>query len=242
MHNLFNLKNKKILVTGASSGIGREISIQCSNMGAQVFITGRNVDKLKETLSFLNETCSYFECDICNEVEVKHLVEKIPSLDGVVFSAGVIDYMPIKFLTLKKINDLMNINFNSQVFLTQQLLKNNKLNNSSSILYVSSIASKIGIAGTSIYSASKAALNAFSRVLASELANKKIRVNTLCPGIVKTPMGNKAIESNPEVENDYPLGLGVPEDVAYAAIYFLSDMSRWVTGNEFIIDGGLTLK
>jgi len=122
------------------------------------------------------------------------------------------------------------------------LLKNKKINPNSSLVYISSISSKQGVSATSSYAASKAALNAFMKVTASELASQGIRANSLCPGIIQTPMGNKITNLNPDIEKEYPLGLGTPEDVAYACLFFLSDASKWITGSELVMDGGLTLK
>jgi NAD(P)-dependent dehydrogenase (short-subunit alcohol dehydrogenase family) len=238
---MFDIKNKIILVTGASSGIGREIAIQCSNMGAKVIITGRNSERLKETLAYLNSDCKAIEADLLETYDILNLVDLIPTLDGVVLNAGVVEYNPVKFLNLDKINNVMNVNFNSQVILVKCLIKFKKLNSSSSVVFMSSIASKIGVVGTAMYAASKAALNAFMKVTASELAPQKIRVNSICPGIVVTPMGENAKSMSSEVEKSYPLGLGTPQDVAGAVIFYLSDASRWVTGSELIIDGGLTL-
>lgn len=239
---MFNISNKTILVTGASSGIGREIAIQCSNMGAKVIITGRNSERLNETLSHLNSDCRAIEADLLNIDDVLFkLIEVIPSLDGVVLNAGIVEYNPVKFLNIDKINNVMDINFNSQVILTKCLIKYKKLNPSSSVIFMSSIASKVGVVGTSMYAASKAALNAFMRVTASELASQKIRVNSICPGIVVTPMGENAKSMSPDVEKSYPLGLGTPQDIAGTVIFYLSDASRWITGSELIIDGGLTL-
>jgi NAD(P)-dependent dehydrogenase (short-subunit alcohol dehydrogenase family) len=135
----------------------------------------------------------------------------------------------------------MSINFNSQVLLTQQLIKQKKLNRNSSLIYISSIASKIGVAGTAIYAASKSALNAFVRVTATELSTQNIRVNSICPGIILTPMGEKAQSMSENVSKDYPLGLGTPKDIVGPCIFLLTEASRWVTGTEMILDGGLTL-
>jgi len=237
------IKGKTILITGASSGIGREIAIQCHNNGAHVIITGRDLDRLKETSNkILNGHYLSYCYDLSIEENIVELVDKLPKVDGVVFCAGLVEYLPIKFINKNKIQNTFSLNFDSQVILTQQLIKHKKLNVNSSLVYISSISSKLGVGGTAMYAASKAALNAFMKVTASELANQKIRANSVCPGIITTPMGQKAQNMTQDISKDYPLGLGQPVDVAESCLFFLSDASKWITGSELIIDGGLTLK
>jgi len=241
MNSLFNIKNKKILITGASSGIGKEIAIQCSKEGAHLIITGRDTTRLEETNQLLNDS----KCKVCNmnnDADIIELVESLPELDGVVFCAGIMEYSPVKLINTKKINNIFSTNFNSQVILTQQLLKSKKLKGNSSLVYISSIASKIGVPGTALYASTKAALNAFIRVTASELASSRIRVNSICPGIIITPMGEMANDISDGIQNEYPLGYGQPSDVAGTSIFLLSEASRWITGTDLILDGGLTLK
>jgi len=242
-----SLIRKRILVTGASSGIGREIAIQTSKAGADVFITGRNSERLEETKNSIQGNCESFVCDLTDSTSLNDFIKQLPELDGIVFCAGVVEYIPVKFINESKLNYVFSINFNSQVLLTQSLLKNKKINKKGSLVYISSISSKIGVMGTALYASSKAALNAFSKVLASELATQEIRSNTICPGIVKTPMIDMANsllseDSILKVADDYPLGLGLADDVAGTTIFLLSDSSRWITGTELILDGGLTIK
>lgn len=239
--SLFDIKGKTILVTGASSGIGKEIAIQCSKEGANVIITGRDTTRLIETINNMNGGV-YHPCDLSDEDNIIKLISNLPNLDGVVFCAGIVEYLPIKFINKKKIQNTFSVNFDSQIILTQQLVKAKKLNNNSSLIYISSISSKLGVAGTAMYASSKAALNVFTKVIASELASQNIRANSICPGIVITPMGEKAQNMSTDVSKDYPLGLGQPIDIAGPCIFFLSDASKWITGTELIIDGGLTLK
>jgi len=245
MDNLFDIEYKKILVTGASSGIGKEIAIKLNALGADVIITGRNEERLEETkndLAFhLGTPVEAYPCDLSKEDEIKNLVSLLPQLDGVVFCAGVVEYYPIKFINAEKINNIFSVNLNSQILLTQQLVKNKKIKPNGSLVYISSIASKIGVAGTALYAASKAGLNGFVKVTASELANQKIRANSICPGIIQTPMTEKAQNVNDDLAKDYPLGLGKTIDVVGPCIFLLSDASKWITGTELILDGGLTL-
>jgi NAD(P)-dependent dehydrogenase (short-subunit alcohol dehydrogenase family) len=245
MDNLFDIEYKNILVTGASSGIGKEIAIKLNSLGANVIITGRNEERLNETKGLmvynLGTPVETYSCDLSKEDEIKKMVTELPQLDGIVFCAGVVEYYPIKFISAQKINNIFSVNLNSQILLTQQLIKNKKIKPNGSLVYISSIASKIGVAGTALYAASKAGLNGFVKVTASELANQKIRANSICPGIIQTPMTEKAQNVNDNLAKNYPLGLGETIDVVGPCIFLLSDASKWVTGTELIVDGGLTL-
>jgi NAD(P)-dependent dehydrogenase (short-subunit alcohol dehydrogenase family) len=245
---MITLKDKNILITGASSGIGRQIAITASELGAKVTIIGRNVEKLEETISLLKGTGhEMYSIDLSVSDNIDELISKSSPYDGVVFNAGIVEYLPVKFLNESKINSVFSTNFDSNVILSQKLIKKKLLNKKSSLIFVSSISSKLGVPGTAMYSASKAALSAFSKVLASELAPQGIRCNSVCPGIIKTAMTQQASEVVSEeelkkAESEYPLGYGEPSDVAGLIMYLLSDMSKWMTGSDLIIDGGFTLK
>ena len=238
---MFSVKGKRILITGASSGIGRDIAIALNSMGANLIITGRNELRLEETKRFLNANAISIKCDLTNEVDLKDLVSKVDLLDGVVFNAGIVEYLPVKFINAEKIKHVFDINFNSQIVLTQLLLKSKKIADSASLVFISSIASKIGVAGTALYSSSKAALNAYVKVLANELSTKRIRANTICPGIIETPMMQQALDVNKEIAKDYPLGIGNTSYVVGPCVFLLSDASKWITGTDLILDGGLTI-
>lgn len=245
---MITLKDKNILITGASSGIGRQIAITASELGARVTIIGRNSEKLEETLSLLtgNEHKKY-AIDLSDSANLSTLIGESLPFDGVVFNAGIVEYLPVKFLNESKISSVFNINFESNVVLSQKLMKKKLLNKGGSLVFVSSISSKLGVPGTAMYTASKAALSAFSKVLASELASQGIRSNSVSPGIIKTAMSDQATDvvSDEEFEkakSQYPLGYGEPSDVAGLIMYLLSDISKWMTGSDLVIDGGLTLK
>jgi len=244
---MFSLAGKTILVTGASSGIGRQIAVSASQMGATLVLTGRNAERLEETKQLLSGPAQVIAADLIVEADLTTLIGQLPDLNGVVFCAGLVEYVPLKFLNYEKIKTVMALNFDSQVILTQKLVKNKKIQKNSSLVYISSISSKIGVPATALYASSKAAIVAFAKVVASELAAQKIRANCVCPGIVRTPMIENAKdtvtqESFTEAEKSYPLGLGEPVDVAGPVVFLLSDASKWVTGTEMIVDGGLTLQ
>ncbi|MFH6946281.1 SDR family NAD(P)-dependent oxidoreductase [Flavobacterium sp. FlaQc-50] len=245
---MITLEDKNILVTGASSGIGRQIAITASELGAKLTIIGRNVEKLNETLSLLKgNDHKVHVIDLSDSANLATLISESTPYDGVVFNAGVVEYLPVKFLNENKINAVFGTNFDSNVVLSQKLMKGKLLKKGGSLVFVSSISSKLGVPGTAMYTASKAALSAFSKVLASELASQGIRSNSVSPGIIKTAMTEQAsdVVSDEELkkaESEYPLGYGEPADVAGLIMYLLSDVSKWMTGSDLIIDGGFTLK
>lgn len=247
LQNPYSLEGKTILVTGASSGIGREIALQCSLLGANLIIVGRNEIRIKETFSSLSGTNNLMIiADIT--LQQSNIIEKLPLLDGIVNAAGVIEIQPIQFISEEGIKNIFENNFFSPFFLIQQIIKKKLLTKNSSIVFISSLAGNvISTKGNGAYSASKSALTAITKTMALELAHKKIRVNSILPGMVKTKMIESFLHSltSEQLEEDekkYPLGYGAPEDVAFATIYLLSNASKWVTGNSFILDGGYSLQ
>lgn len=244
--NPFSLANKTILVTGASSGIGRATAIECSKMGATLIITGRNSDRLKETFMELTGGGHQMFCaDLTIAEDINSLLNIFEKLDGVALNSGINDKSLIKNIDDEKIEKMMSINFNSPVRLVQLLLKKKKLNKFCSIVFMSSISAYYPTVSNALYASSKAAINAFSKVLALEGLPLKIRVNCIEPAFVETEMLKKYTlqEEIQKIKENYPLGrFARPEEVAYAVIYFLSDASQWITGNFFIMDGGFTLR
>lgn len=245
-YNPYSLKNKTILVTGASSGIGRSIAIECSKMGANLIITGRNQERLNETLALMHgDSHTVITADISNSADIENLIAQLPKLDGIIQNAGTNNKTPVKFLTEDKIDSVFKTNFYAPVLMIKSLLRAKKINKGASIVMMSSISTHYAAITNSIYSSSKGAINSFSKVLALELAPRKVRVNVIQPGIIKTDILKAYALQNDlaEHEKEYPLGsFGEPEDIAYTAIYLLSDAAKWVTGSIFTIDGGITLR
>jgi NAD(P)-dependent dehydrogenase (short-subunit alcohol dehydrogenase family) len=247
MSTPFHLDNKTIFVTGASSGIGRQVAISCSAMGAKLVITGRDEKRLDETFKLLKgEGHQKFICDLLDEKQRNDLMATLPTLTGFVHSAGVVMPVPVKFIAEKHLDYVMGVNFESAVLLVSGLLKNKKLNDNASLIFFSSISANYPYAGGAVYSASKGAIEAYSKNLALEIIPRKMRSNVIVPAMVKTPLyeetKNQSMYRSPEeYESKYPLGLGAPEDVANAAVYLLSDASRWVTGINLILDGGFSI-
>lgn len=246
-YNPFSLKGKNILVTGASSGIGRETAIQCSKMGAKVIVTARNEERLNETLSQLEgEGHQIMLAELTNQEDVEYLVSEMSSLQGLVLCAGKGMTSPFPFSTRDKYNEIFNINFFAPVELLRLLVKKKKLGKESSVVFVSSIGGNGSYSlGNGVYGASKAAINSTMKFCARELASKKIRVNTVNPGMVNTKLiqGGAISEEQHKADMEkYPLKrYGEPEDIAYGIIYLLSDASSWVTGHSLVIDGGVSI-
>ena len=246
INNPFSLSNKTILVTGASSGIGRVIAIECSKMGATLVITGRNESRLQETLTLLqNSGHSCVVSDLSQKDDLDNLVEQLPALDGVVHCAAILKKLPPKFINEKAWQETIETNLFAPALLSQRLVKKNKIKEASSIVFISSIASTVASFGNISYMASKGAINSLSRGMALELASKQIRVNTVQPALIQTNLTDKAL-SEEDLKNyllKFPLGrFGKPEEVAYAVIFLLSDAAQWVTGTSITIDGGVTLR
>lgn len=243
--NVFGLTNKKILITGASSGIGRAIAIQCSNFGAQLILVGRDEKRLDET----KQQCAgdqhiTIQQDLTDLKNLPGLIETLPILDGIVFSAGIIKRLPIKFIQPKPLQEVFEVNVFSIAEISRLLIKAKKISEGGSMVVLSSVGSDHASLGNISYMASKGAINSFVKGLAFELAKNQIRVNAVLPGMIKTNLTKGISEEDLSSEiSRYPLArFGNPEEVAYACIYLLSDASKWVTGTKLVIDGGLTLR
>ena len=248
MSNPFSLKDKTVLVTGASSGIGRQTAIECSRMGASVVLTARNEERLQETLSCMDgEGHMVIMADLLESEQVDNLVETIPQLDGVVLCSGKGLTLPMQFATRDKFNDIFDTNFFAPIELLRLLYKKKKIVKQGSVVVLASLGGTQIFSGSNgVYGASKAALNSAMTFCAKEFSSRKIRVNCICPGMVDTPLihrGTVTDEQLKENEKLYPLGrYGKPEDIAYASVYLLSDAASWVTGQQLVLDGGISIK
>lgn len=245
----FNLDNKTIVVTGASSGIGREICIITSQMGANIILIGRNEDNLNEVLKIISinkkRVHKKIVFDLTDINNFASLISAFPQIDGIVHCAGIAKYMPYKFLKATELVEINRINYESPILLTQSLLKNKKFNKTASIVFIASISGLIGTVGSAIYSGSKGAIISSTKVLALECAKQKIRANCISPGVILTSLTDEiekmvSEEEFRKKESLHPLGFGRTEDVANAAVFLLSNASRWITGTNLIVDGGYT--
>jgi NAD(P)-dependent dehydrogenase (short-subunit alcohol dehydrogenase family) len=247
IYNPFSLKGKTILITGASSGIGRATAIECSKMGAKVVITGRNVERLNETfLQLLGDEHLQLVADLQDQNDTTQLVEDMPVLDGLVNNAGITITLPTSFINKNALSEVLQVNTIAPILLTQNLVKKKKLKNGGSIVFTCSTSGVYNaVVGNAMYSASKGAINGFMKNAALDLAAKNIRVNAVSPGMIKTNILETSIITKDQLQEDmkkYPLKrYGEPQEVAFAIIYLLSDAAKWVTGTNLLIDGGLTL-
>ena len=247
-NNPFSLEGKTILVTGASSGIGRETAIECGAMGANVVITGRNADRLQEVYDLLpKETVNtQLIADLTCADDVERLVGEMPELDGAVMCAGNSTTLPLQFGSREKFDDMFGVNFFAPVELLRLLYKKKVLKKGASVVLIASIGGTHSfMPGNGVYGASKAALNSVMKYAAREFASRRVRVNSICPGMVDTPLIHRGTITEEQLAEDakrYPLGrYGQPEDVAHGAIYLLSDASSWLTGHDLVIDGGFSI-
>ena len=246
MNNPFSLEGKTILVTGASSNIGRQIAIKCSEMGAKVIAPARNEERLKETVAAMTgEGHQIIPCDLSDVEQIAALVDQIPEIDGVVMCAAIFRTTPVRNNRRKYTEEMFRVNTFSYIDLVQSLLKKRKIKDRGSILFISSVAAYRPYVGNALYSSTKGAINSFCQVLAIEQSNRKIRANCISPGIVQSDMQYKEWAVTPEdlakEEARFPLGFGHTSDIAYAAVYMMSDASKWVTGTNMIVDGGQSI-
>lgn len=248
MKDIFSLNGKKILVTGASAGIGRSIASHCAETGAYVTITARNEIRLNETFKQMqmNDHHSMHIADLNSEEDIIALATNVPELDGIVLNAGIVKTVPVKFIKKNTVEELFQTNLYGSILLVKYLLKLKKIKNNCSICFISSVASKKMTLGNSLYSATKGAINSFTKSLALELASKQIRVNAILPGMVETDILKDSAISQENLKshlNNYPIGrFGKPEDIAYLTIYMLSDAAAFMTGSLVTIDGGYSIK
>ena len=241
--NPFSLEGKTILVTGASSGIGRGIAIACSKMGASVIVNGRNEERLNETLLQMNgENNQKAVADLSNLGNVSSMVSVLPKLDGVVHCAGIGQRVLCQQLQESDLDNMMDVNFKAPVMLQTELLKQKQINKAASIVFIASIAAESPTIGNAMYCASKGAIISYANCLSIELAPRLIRVNCISPAMVWTDLifkGGITEEELREDEKRYPLKrYGTPEDIANLSIYLLSDASSWMTGSNIKLTGG----
>lgn len=245
--NPFSLEEKTILVVGASSGMGREIAIECSKMGATVIASARNEEKLCSCIQEMHGTGHLaIPCDITRDEDLKKLVDTIPQIDGLVVTAGIGMTVPVQFASREMFDSVYNLNLFGNIEVARLIFKKKKINKAGSIVFISSVAGDFKCTpGNMIYGTAKSALNAFARFAAIEFAPRKIRVNAICPGMVNTELIKKGKLTEEDFKRDiekYPLKrYGEVEDIAPGAIYLLSNASSFMTGQTLVIDGGSSI-
>lgn len=258
--NKFSLLNKVIVITGASSGIGRQCVLECARMGAKVILIGRDIERLNEVH---NEVCQHldddlkenyliYSIDLLDNLKdlsriIEEVVSKLGKIHGFIHAAGIEKTLPISAMKDVDYENIFRVNSISGFELAKIVSRKKYISEKASFVFISSITAVIGRAGVVAYAASKGALVAGAKSMALELASKNINVNCISPGTILTPMMINYLESIPAEEKDkrkegFPLGLGEPVDVANAAIFLLSDASKWITGQNLIVDGGYTAR
>ena len=246
-YNPYNIEGKRVLITGASSGIGRATAIECSKLGATCVLVGRNEARLLETLSQLEgENHSSIVADVTIKEGREAIVAQCGQLDGVVCNAGINKTAPIYFLKEEELGEVMATNATAPMMLIHDLVGKRCIRARASIVFTSSIDAVTPAISTAAYGASKAALTNFMKVCAKELAPRLIRSNAIMPGMVETPILAEMRMTDEELEADkqnYPLKrYGQPQEIAWAIIYLLSDAAEWVTGSVLTIDGGCSIR
>jgi NAD(P)-dependent dehydrogenase (short-subunit alcohol dehydrogenase family) len=245
-YNPFSLKGKTVLVTGASSGIGQATAVECAQMGAEVVITGRDTERLQATADLLGNPKAQIVADLTSQEDVERLIAALPPLDGAVLCAGNSTTLPLQFGSREKFDEMFNVNFFAPVELLRLMYKKKVLQKGASVVLIASIGGTHSfMPGNGVYGASKAALNSLMKYAAREYASRKIRVNSICPGMVDTPLIHRGTITEEQLAEDakrYPLGrYGKPDDIANGAVYLLSDASSWLTGHDLVIDGGFSI-
>lgn len=247
MANPFSLEGKTVIVTGASSGIGRATAILCAEMGAKVVALGRNEQRLAETMAQLQGEGHIMSAfDLNDEKAMDAAIAALTLVDGVACCAGVANMNPFQFVAKEEIDRVFSANFFSPVMLVNKLLKAKKLQKGSSVVFVSSVdGPKVVHAGNSVYSASKSALVGMARNMAVDLVGKKIRVNSVLPGTTDTEMirtANVTEEMLQETAKALPMKrFAVPQEIANAIVFLLSEASSYITGAELVVDGGSSI-
>lgn len=250
MYNPFSLEGKTILITGASSGIGRATAIECSKMGANVILSARDENRLRQTLNMMDYTERHkiIPADLSKKIDVDSMIKSIDGcVQGIVNCAGMVITKPIKFIKEDDIDSIMSVNYKSPVMLTIGLLKKKLVCPGASIVFISSIGGPfVTSMANGLYAGSKGAVHGMVKSLALELATRNIRVNCINPGMVHSNLMSSGIVSEEQLKADlknYPLGrYGEPIDIARGIIFLLSDASQWITGINLVIDGGCLLR
>ncbi|WP_419393379.1 SDR family NAD(P)-dependent oxidoreductase [Cytobacillus praedii] len=245
---MISLKGKRILITGATSGIGKETAVTLNKLGANLVLIGRNKDSLNEIRKLMpNQVVLDFDL---NEIEsivdlLKRISKEYGEFHGLVHAAGIHEFTPIRTVSVQKTKEIMATNVETTIQLLRACSNKKIMCDGGSVVLLSSASGIVGEQGIIAYSASKGAIISITKSSAIELAHRQIRVNCLAPGIVETPMSQVIREGLGEnnwemIKKQHPLGLGQPKDIAYPIAFLMSEGSKWITGTVLPVDGGYT--
>ena len=239
-YNPYSLAGKTVLVTGASSGIGRATAIECSRLGATVVVTGRDEARLGETMAALTgEGHVSILADLTKAEDVAKLISELPQIDGFVCNAGITRRRPVSYVKEEELHEVFETNTFAAFTLTKAIMKAKKMNRGGSMIFLSSMAARLVTPGNAMYAASKAAVESFARSCAQEYAPMQIRANAILPGMVETTLSKQGALSAEMIERDKQNYLlkryGKPEEIAWAIIYLLSDASAWISGTSMMV-------
>ena len=248
MENPFSLVGKRVLVTGAGSGIGRAISVMASNMGATIVQVDIRQDLMDESLLLLKgEGHTSIQADLSDMEQIKAIVEKVEPLDGLVNNAGIPNTKPLQFIGEEEFERVLSLNTKAPVFFTNLLFKKKKLVKGASLVFTSSLAGLYTFTpANGLYSLSKAALTSYAKSCAVEYASRGIRSNCVCPAMVNTHLRYSLGFSEEEYQRDVQKYLlkryAEPEEIASAVVFLLSDGASYITGHTLLVDGGRSLR
>lgn len=253
-YNPFSLRGKTIVISGAASGIARQCAVSCSKMGAKLILLDLNGAGLEETVSMVESPEEHYmaEIDLTDKKKIPLVIEegvkKAGKISGLLNCAGISMTLPFNVVREDALDRLFKVNVYTGYYLTQEICKRKYLSeDGASIVFFSSVAGSFGSSGKTVYGMTKGALKSVAKSLAVELARLNVRVNSISPGVVITPINQNLPhiadpEKRAQIESQHLLGLGKTTDIANACIYLLSDASRWVTGTNLFVDGGYSAK
>lgn len=247
MTDLSQFRNKTALITGSSSGIGKELALLLSKLGCRIILHGTDKVKLSKVNELLEGNQNHvLQLNFDTDLDFSSIINSLPNIDFFINCSGITHSTTIRNLNFDKAKQILQVNLFSPIFFLKELARLNKINSFGSVVFITSIAGKTRFSiGNLMYGLSKAAVEGFSLWCAKEMAVNQIRVNCVAPGLIETGFSNGTVITNEQYNSharEYPLGrIGKPEDVTSVILFYLSDSSKWITGTSINVDGGISL-